>query len=81
MNNVVIYPNEVGGIVVMYGAPQCGLTLEEIAKKDVPVGKPFRIVSANEIPGETFFEAFEADFSSPDGYGLGYEAWLAQHGA
>jgi hypothetical protein len=31
-------------------APDCELSLEQIAGKDVPAGKPYQIVDASEIP-------------------------------
>ena len=49
-----------------------GLTLEEIAAKDVPAGKPFKIVDVADLPSDyTFFNAWEGDFSNPDGHGIG----------
>ena len=46
----VIYPTDDGGVAVIVPAPECGLTIEEIAAKDVPAGKPFEIVDVSEIP-------------------------------
>jgi hypothetical protein len=78
MDQVIIYPNEGGGIVFCYPA-NCGLTIEEIAQKDVPAGVPYQIVPASSIPQDPlFFDAYEADFSKPDGYGIGAEAWFAK---
>lgn len=46
------------------------LTIEEIARKDVPQGVPYKIISDDSIPADRIFrEAWEADFSEPDGYG------------
>ena len=37
-----------------------GLTIDEIAAKDVPAGKPFKIVEAADIPADrTFRDAWE----------------------
>ena len=44
MNSRIIYPNDEGGVAVIVPAPECGLTIEEIAAKDVPAGKPFQII-------------------------------------
>lgn len=55
-------------------------TIEDVAKKDVPKGLPYKIVDVSEVPFEymDFFPAWEFDFSNPDGYGLGYEDWAAE---
>lgn len=72
----IIHPNN-DGITVLYPAA-CGLTVEEIALKDVPAGLPFLIVEDEEIPTDREFRAaWEADFSTPDGYGIGYDALIA----
>lgn len=61
---VVIHPTEV-------------LPIEEVARKDVPFGAPYLIVEDNAIPTDrTFRAAWEADFSNPDGYGLGAQRWF-----
>ena len=69
MTQRVICPNDDGGIAVLIPA-ECGLTIEQIAAKDVPTGKPYLIVDATEIPEDrTYREAWTADFSNPDGVG------------
>jgi len=75
-NRLVIYPNEDGGISVLHPAPNTGLTVEQIAVKDVPSGKPFKFITKDQLPVDedgnydrTFRSAWEADFSQPDGYG------------
>lgn len=60
MNQRIIYPTDDGGVAVIVPAPECGLTIEEIAAKDVPAGKPFKIVEDSEIPADrTFRNAWE----------------------
>ena len=61
MNNPrIIYPTPEGGVAIIIPAPDCGLTVEEIAAKDVPAGVPFRIVEATDIPDDrTFRNAWE----------------------
>lgn len=55
----IIYPTDDGGVAVIVPA-DCGLTIEEIAKKDVPEGKPYKIVDVSEIPSDrTFRGAWE----------------------
>lgn len=70
MNQRIIYPNDEGGVSIIVPSPNCELTIEQIAQKDVASGKPYRIVSTDDIPSDrTFRAAWEADFSQPDGYG------------
>lgn len=60
MNKLIIFPSDEGGVVVLYPAPDWSGTLEELAIKDVPAGKPYKIVDASEIPSDrTFREAWE----------------------
>lgn len=60
MNSRIIYPTDEGGVAVIIPAPECGLTIEEIASKDVPAGKPFKIVDVADIPTDrTFRNAWE----------------------
>jgi hypothetical protein len=60
MNQRIIYPNDNGGVVILMPAPECGLTIEEIAAKDVPAGKSYKIVDVADIPTDrTFRNAWE----------------------
>jgi len=60
MNQRIIYPTDEGGVAVIIPAPECGLTIEEIAAKDVPQGKPYKIVDVTDIPTDrTFRGAWE----------------------
>jgi hypothetical protein len=60
MNQRIIYPNDEGGVSIIVPAPECGLTIEEIAAKDVPAGKPYKIVDVADIPTDrTFRNAWE----------------------
>jgi hypothetical protein len=60
MNQRIIYPTDNGGVAVIVPAPECDLTIEEIAAKDVPEGKPFQIVDVSDIPTDrTFRNAWE----------------------
>ena len=52
MNQRIIYPTDDGGVEVLIPAPDCGFTIEEIAAKDVPAGKPFKIVDITDFPLE-----------------------------
>ena len=55
MNSRIIFPNDEGGVSVIVPAPECGLSIEEIAAKDVPAGKPFKIVDVSDIPSDRTF--------------------------
>jgi hypothetical protein len=59
MNQRIIYPTDDGGVAILIPA-DCGLTIDEIAAKDVPEGKPFKIVDVADIPTDrTFRNAWE----------------------
>jgi len=57
MNQRIIYPTDDGGVAVIIPAAECGLTIEEIAAKDVPAGKPYKIVDVSDIPEDRTFRA------------------------
>lgn len=79
MDKVILYKNNDGGISIIYPADECGLSIYDIALKDVPAGIGFNIVDRSILPRDrTFRDAWEADFTQPDGYGIGHEAWFAQ---
>jgi hypothetical protein len=60
MNSRIIYPNDDGSVSIIVPAVECGLTIEEIAAKDVPEGKPYKIVDVADIPSDrTFRDAWE----------------------
>lgn len=64
MNQRIIYPTDEGGIAVIIPTPEClqEHTIEEIAAKDVPAGKPYKIVDVADIPSDrTFRNAWEVD--------------------
>jgi hypothetical protein len=82
MTQVIIYPNDEGWLSVVTPALECGLSIEEIARKDVPAGRPYHIINVEQLPQEhMLFEAWEADFSNPDGHGIGHDAWFAEQAA
>ena len=57
MNKRIIYPTDDGGVAVIVPAAECGLSIEAIAAKDVPAGKPFKIVDVADIPEDRTFRA------------------------
>lgn len=73
---LIIYPQN-SGIVLLTPSPDTQLSIGEIAIKDVPSGVPYRIIDSSQIPMDrTFRDAWEADFTNPDGYGIGHEQWF-----
>lgn len=48
----IIFKQPDGGVGVLIPAPNCGLTLEEIAAKDVPQGAEWQIVDVADIPAD-----------------------------
>jgi hypothetical protein len=76
MTQRIIYQNNDGGVSIII--PTGELAIEEVAKKDVPVGVAYKIVDTASIPEDrTFRGAWEAEITDPDGVGLGYDAWFA----
>jgi len=72
MNERIIYKTESGGVAVL--VPTGELSLEETAAKDVPRGRPYKIVDAADIPSDrTFRNAWEIDEAElTDGVGADY---------
>lgn len=50
MEQRILYQNDAGGVSIIIPSPNSGLTIEQIAAKDVPTGKPFKVVGAADIP-------------------------------
>jgi len=50
----IIYKNDNGGVSVVIPTDEAlsQHTIQEIAVKDVPAGKPFKIVSVSDIPSD-----------------------------
>lgn len=58
MDKRIIYPTDDGGVAVII--PSGELSIEEVAAKDVPAGKPYKIVDVSDIPSDrTFRNAWE----------------------
>jgi hypothetical protein len=50
-----------------------------VARKDVPAGLPYLIVTDADLPADrSQRDAWTADFSNPHGHGIGAEAWFAE---
>ena len=54
MSQRIIYQTDDGGVAVITPAPEALaiLGIDAIAQKDVPNGKPYKIVDVSEIPAE-----------------------------
>lgn len=62
MNQRIIYPNDDGGVSILIPSAEYleEHTIEELAAKDVPEGKPYKIVDVDDIPTDrTFRDAWE----------------------
>ena len=69
----IIYPTDEGGVAIIVPAPECGMTIEEIAAKDVPTvvvmqdgvvvsstPRPYKIIDTVDVPSDrTFRNAWE----------------------
>lgn len=65
-----------GGLCIVI--PSGELPLEDVCLKDVPAGVPYKIIDVSDLPpSREYRNAWEADMSNPDGYGIGSEAWFA----
>ena len=55
----IIYPTDEGGVAVIIPAPEYVAEhgIAAVAAKDVPAGKPYRIVSVDDIPSDRTFRA------------------------
>ena len=49
MDQRIIYQNDEGGVAIITPNLEYG-TIEEVAAKDVPTGKPYKIVGVADIP-------------------------------
>lgn len=76
----IIYQNESGGVSIV--TPTGELPIEEVARKDVPAGVAYKVIEQTDIPSDrTFRNAWEAEITNPDGYGIGADAWFAEQEA
>lgn len=82
MKQVIIYKNDAGGVSVIYPTPEALAIygIDAIAQKDVPAGKPYKIVDAAEVPTDRsqrqYWTVNEADLT--DGVGADYNTFEVQ---
>ena len=77
MSKVIVYPTEDNTFAVIYPILECGIPLNEIARKDVPANEPYLIVDATVIEQDSV----QFNFATPDGIGIGGLAWFAEQQA
>lgn len=68
----IIYKNDIGGVSVIYPTQEALDTygIEAIALKDVPAGKPFKIIDQSELPDRSQRNLWTVDESElTDGTG------------
>lgn len=60
---VIIFKNDNGGVSVIYPAPEALeiYGIEAIALKDVPSGKPFKIIDSSELPDRSQRDQWDID--------------------
>jgi|TARA_R110000868_G_scaffold174926_1_gene411780 hypothetical protein len=62
MNSRIIYTTDEGTVAILIPTDECGLSIEEIAAKDVPEGKEYKIVDVSELSSDrTFRNAWVLD--------------------
>lgn len=74
----IIYQTNDGGVAIII--PSGELSIEEVARKDVPAGARFAIVSTDTVPDDrTFRSAWEVEHGNlNDGVGIGQSAWFIE---
>jgi len=74
MEKVIVYRLPDGGAAIISPFEGSGLTLEEIAVKDVPSGFPYKIINTSDLPQDSatrsLWDVDEADLT--DGVGADY---------
>tara|TARA_Y100000991_G_scaffold55144_1_gene40286 strand:- start:1874 stop:2116 length:243 start_codon:yes stop_codon:yes gene_type:complete len=71
MNKFIVFKDDDGGISIIKPVEGCGLTAEEIAAKDVPAGKKYKLIDPSDLPEDRYFRnAWDMDESEmTDGVG------------
>lgn len=72
MEKRIIFENDEGGVSIIVPAPGTGMTIDQVAKKDVPAGKEYWIVDVADIPEDrTFRNAWQLDDTLGNPHGIG----------
>lgn len=74
MKNTKIIYQTPNGVAIISPAHDSGLTVEQIAQKDVPHGLPYKIITNDDLPSSIeFMPSWEIDLSLlNDGVGADY---------
>lgn len=85
MDKRIIFQNDDGGVSVIVPSDEAvsAYGIDAIAKKDVPAGKPYKIVDVGDIPTDrTFRAAWEVDPATlTDGVGAESNEFPVQENA
>jgi hypothetical protein len=70
----IVYENNEGGVSVIVPAPDYleSNSIETLANKDVPTGKPYWIIDVSELPEDREFRnawTLDSSIGEPDGVG------------
>lgn len=65
MSDLIIWKNEDGLVQVTHPSLNCGFTIDEIAKKDLPSGSKYKILPAEELP---VWDEFRDSWTCDDDY-------------
>lgn len=69
---VIIYKNDEGGVSVIHPTQEAldAYGIEAIAEKDVPSGKPYKIIDSSELPDRSQRDQWDVDVADlTDGVG------------
>jgi hypothetical protein len=73
MSQLIVYQIGNNPLAVIMPAPQSGLTIQQIALKDVPPGVPYKIIQSSDLPPDAIFrDAWEMGTTDYDGQGADY---------
>jgi len=78
MAQVIIFPNGNGGVAIASPTPDVlqTRTIQEVARKDVPAGKPYKIIDDADLPSREFRDAWTVDEAGlTDGVGNDTNKW------
>jgi hypothetical protein len=59
LDKVVVFRRDDGGVGLLFPAPECTLSLQEIIDKDLPKRTLYQVVNSSDIPSDyTYFDAW-----------------------
>ena len=53
----IVYLRDDGGVTILVPSDNCALTVEEIASKDVPTGKKYKIINNSDVSSDRSFRS------------------------